>query len=148
MTELIKAIILALIYEFGMKYHIDPAIACAIAEVESNFKPEAVGDSLQSHGMFQFHMRGAGAGHNATDLHNVVYSIDAFYSYAATLLDAVNYDVADFASAYNQGLNGWRQHGREYNQSYVDAFLKSYNYYKENTPERLTCQYLSIFAQM
>lgn len=142
MRKLQLAYIMAQIHFIGIETGCDPTILAALATIESSLDPGAVGDGLQSHGMFQFHKAGAGAHHPTTKLHHIGYSIRAAANHVLELMPAVNDDLEDMASAYNQGLGGWQQHGRQVNQGYVDAFIAEYHQFEAKTPLEWAGQYL------
>lgn len=52
------------------KYGVDPWIAEDIAKLESNFKPNAVGDNGTSFGLYQLHWGGQGTGYTSSQLEN------------------------------------------------------------------------------
>lgn len=137
-----RAVVIALLHQYSLWLRIDPAITVAIAEVESNFNPRAIGDQGQSYGVMQLHLQGAGAGHDPHELLNFQTNIELGVNYLQRCLAAAGYLLDDAVSAYNQGISGWQMRGRSVNQGYVDKVMERYSHYTANPPERLVAEYV------
>lgn len=100
-----------------------PALLAAVWSKESGFDPLAVGDEGHSYGLGQLYDRGAGAGHPAAKLLEVDYNARVSAEYLARCLQAFGGDELQGVSAYNQGIQGARENGWRFNESYVLGVL-------------------------
>ena len=94
-----------LFQEVGSKYGVDPAILKAIASVESNFRPDAVGPRTRSgraQGMMQFVPATAKA-YGLDDPFDPAKSVDAAARLMRDNLKQFNGDVGKALEAYNGG---------------------------------------------
>lgn len=93
-------------------------LLAGLIQTESAFNPHAIGDSGESHGLCQLHVRGAGAGRSLLTLHDISANVRIGAAYLAECIRQTG-NVEDGLSAYNQGLAGWRKNGRQVNVGYV-----------------------------
>ena len=89
----------------GQKYGVDPSILRAIAKVESNFNPKAVGPQTRSgraQGMMQF-VPAMQKAYGISDPFNPEQSVDAAGRMMRDLLKRYDGDVGKALEAYNGG---------------------------------------------
>lgn len=91
------------------EHHIDPAILFAMAERESNFKPDAVGDGGDAKGMFQVQAKWHQDRMDklgVTDLFDPRQNAEVAVDYLAELLDYYDGNMEKALVAYNMGQTG------------------------------------------
>ena len=93
-------------------------LLAGLIQTESAFNPNAIGDQGESHGLCQLHVRGAGAGQSLAQLHDISANVRIGANYLAECITETG-TIEDGLSAYNQGLAGWRRHGKSVNVDYV-----------------------------
>ena len=91
------------------EHHIDPAILFAMAERESNFNPDAIGDSGDASGMFQIQAKWHQARMDKlgiNDLFDPYQNAEVAVDYLAELLDYYDGNMEKALVAYNMGQTG------------------------------------------
>ena len=104
------------------EYQLDRELIVALWWVESRLNPLAVGDANMSAGLGQLYQGGAGAGYSLSALLEVSTNARLSAQYLAKMISETG-TVEDGLSAYNQGLQGWRERGIAANRDYVQAIL-------------------------
>lgn len=105
---------------------VDVNLVYALIKVESDFDEEAVGDAGKSFGLGQLHVEGAGGGYKPSQLLDVNTNVRVMCQFLRWLVQECP-TLDDVASAYNQGLNGWRLRGKKLNQPYVNRAMMWYD---------------------
>lgn len=90
-----------LIAQFANQFSVDPALALAVAQRESNFDPNATGSNGDA-GIFQL-LPGTAADLGVTDPYDPVQNIQGGVLYLAQLLQKYDGDVTTALEAYNGG---------------------------------------------
>jgi len=117
-----------LIAERCTYYGVSLALAEAIAMVESNYRPYALGDYTdegfpESYGAMQCHLRGACSGLTAEQATVPETNIDHAVAYLRSCVRSFPGDIKTAISAYNQGIAGARKRGWEFTRGYVASVL-------------------------
>lgn len=116
--------------------NLSPYLIAGVIQVESAFNLYAIGDAGLSHGLMQLHERGAGAGVPPWQLHTIAWNVRIGASYLATCVQETG-SIPDGVSAYNQGIEGWRNNGRVVNSKYVQDVLNWEVYFETKGLERM-----------
>lgn len=133
MAKLTLEILTAVLIAAGA-YDVPPSLILGVIEVESNFSPFALGDYVkgqpQSLGLMQLHIGGgAGTYYPAAFLLEVKNNVAIGTRYLAACLKAFDGDLQKGVSAYNQGIQGVKDRGWEFNKPYVDRVLEAQKNY-------------------
>lgn len=90
-------------------HHIDPSIVIAMAEIESHFRSDAIGDGGDSLGLFQIQAKWHQGRMNelgVTDLFDPYQNTMVAVDYLAELIDHYDGDIEKALVAYNMGPKG------------------------------------------
>jgi len=96
--------IIAIISEEAARVGIAPALALAMAEMESGLNPNAVGDDGHSVGLYQLHDQGMGAGMGDSRYDPRINAVTALGVLAARIADSSEVDAI---GRHNAGDAGW-----------------------------------------
>jgi len=127
--EILSAVLIA-----AGAYDVPPSLILGVIEIESNFSPFALGDYIQgtpqSLGLMQLNIGGgAGTHYPIAFLLEVKNNVALGTRYLAACLEAFEGDVMKGVSAYNQGIQGVKDRGWEFNKPYVDKVLEAQKKY-------------------
>jgi len=130
----ISLAILAAVIAAANTYSVPPSLILAVIEVESNFNPFALGDYQeglpQSLGLMQLNVAGGtGTHYPAAFLLDINNNVMLGARYLAACLKAFDGDVHKGVSAYNQGIQGVKDRGWEFNKAYVEKVLEAQKKY-------------------
>jgi hypothetical protein len=89
--------------------------------------PDQLGRYPHSYGLGQLHVDGAGAGHPPAYLMDITNNLRLSAQFFRACLDATRWEWEDAISAYNQGIQGWRDRGRSFNGGYVNNVMQLYD---------------------
>ena len=105
--------------------NVEPQAAIAVMMAESGGNPGAIGDDGFSIGLWQLHEAGAGAHMTDDDRISIVRSTAVAIAWLGELHDLLeNWPHA--WSAYNQGLQGFRDNGVTFTAEYVSRVQDIY----------------------
>ena len=101
-----------------------------MAQVESNWDPAAIGDydaegKPHSYGLFQLYNQGAGAGFKPEQLLDLKKNAQLGVAYLRLCLNSFPDNRFAAMSAYNQGIEGCKKRGWQYNREYVEAVMRA-----------------------
>lgn len=85
--------------------------------------PNEEGLYPHSYGLMQLHIDGAGHGYAPAQLMDITNNLVAGCGYLKRCLEAFDYDWEQAISAYNQGIQGCKDHGIEVNRGYVEHVM-------------------------
>ena len=125
----VRATIYDAIMKYARQFRVEPVLIAAVIKTESNFNPNAVGDLSigGSYGLMQLYIKGAGAGHTIEELMDIDNNIRIGTQYLAGCLDAFDGNRWQGVSAYNQGIQGVKDRGWEFNSDYVGTVIRTHD---------------------
>jgi soluble lytic murein transglycosylase-like protein len=120
----------------SVHFDVDYYLITAIIATESAFDPLAIGDSGQSYGLMQLHLRGAGHGQLPTDLLDLDRNLELGVAYLRECLDAYPEDRFRAIAAFNRGIAGARSLDEPERDSYVRKVLEHQQWHRTSGIER------------
>lgn len=118
------------------RHDVKPSILLGVWKVESGFDASALGDlnkdgAPYSFGLGQLHVKGAGHGYHPRKLLNPEVNAEVSARYLGGCFAAFPDNIKLGISAYNQGIQGAKDHGEKVNTAYVTAVQMAANEYAE-----------------
>lgn len=126
----IELAVLLAVNQACQEHDVPLSLALAVAWVESKWNPVAKGDydeggNPHSYGLFQLYNQGAGVGLPSEQLLDLKKNSQLGVAYLKLCLKAFSDNRFAAISAYNQGVQGCRDRGWDFNREYVEAVLRA-----------------------